>query len=47
MKKIFLIALLSMTFCLNAGAMTGDVNNDGEVNVADHVKLSDIILNKK
>lgn len=24
----------------------GDVNQDGEVNVADHVKLSDIILNK-
>ena len=27
--------------------LEGDVNNDGEVNVADHVKLSDIILNKK
>lgn len=24
----------------------GDLNNDGEVNVADHVKLSDIIMNK-
>ena len=27
--------------------IVGDVNNDGEVNVADHVKLSDIIMNKK
>ena len=25
----------------------GDLNKDGKVNVADHVKLSDIILNKK
>ncbi len=24
----------------------GDVNNDGEVNVADHVKLSEIIMNQ-
>ena len=27
--------------------LEGDVNNDGVVNVTDHVKLSDIILNKK
>ena len=27
--------------------LAGDVNNDGEVNVADHVKLSDIIMNQK
>ena len=26
--------------------VVGDVNNDGKVNVADHVKLSDIIMNK-
>ena len=26
--------------------LAGDVNNDGEVNVADHVKLSDIIMNQ-
>lgn len=26
--------------------MSGDVNNDGEVNVADHVKLSEIIMNQ-
>ena len=25
----------------------GDVNNDGKVNVADHVRLSDIIMNQK
>ena len=24
----------------------GDINKDGKVNVADHVKLSDIIMNK-
>jgi hypothetical protein len=27
--------------------LEGDVNNDGEVNVADHVKLSDIIMGQK
>ena len=27
--------------------MSGDVNNDGKVNVADHVKLSEIIMNQK
>ena len=27
--------------------LEGDVNNDGEVNVADHVKLSDIIMDQK
>ena len=26
--------------------MSGDVNNDGKVNVADHVKLSEIIMNQ-
>jgi len=26
--------------------LSGDVNNDGKVNVADHVKLSDIIMNQ-
>ena len=45
MKKIFLIALLSMTFCLNASAMTGDVNNDGEVNISDVSFVIDVILN--
>ena len=27
--------------------VVGDVNKDGKVDVADHVKLSDIIMNKK
>ena len=44
MKKIFLIALLSMTFCLNASAMTGDVNNDGEVNISDVNAIIDLVL---
>lgn len=30
----------------SASGLSGDVNGDGEVNVADHVKLSDIIMNK-
>jgi len=29
-----------------AGGVKGDVNNDGVVNVADHVKLSEIIMNQ-
>ena len=44
MKKILFIILLSMTFCLNAGAMTGDVNNDGEVNISDVNALIDLVL---
>ena len=27
-------------------SLFGDLNKDGKVNVADHVKLSDIIMNK-
>ena len=30
----------------NKPIVVGDVDGDGKVNVADHVKLSDIILNK-
>lgn len=44
MKRILLIALLSMTFCLAASAMTGDVNNDGEVNISDVNALIDLVL---
>jgi hypothetical protein len=44
MKKILLLALLSVTFCLSAGAMTGDVNNDGEVNISDINALIDLVL---
>lgn len=32
---------------INIKGLEGDLNGDGEVNVADHVKLSDIIMNKK
>jgi hypothetical protein len=31
----------------SASGLSGDVNGDGEVNVADHVKLTEIIMNKK
>ena len=37
------IATLSFT----ASGLQGDVNGDGKVDVADHVKLSDIILNQQ
>lgn len=33
-------------FDCNTGALKGDVDGNGEVNVADHVKLSDIIMGK-
>ena len=33
-------------FDCNTGGLKGDVDGDGVVNVADHVKLSDIILNQ-
>ena len=31
----------------NKAIVVGDVDGDGKVNVADHVKLSDIIMEKK
>ena len=34
-----------VTTCVLPG-LSGDVNNDGKVNVADHVKLSEIIMNQ-
>ena len=34
------------TFTFSTAAVLGDLNGDGDVNVKDHVKLSDIILNK-
>ena len=34
------------TFKASGGGIPGDVNGDGKVDVADHVKLSDIIMNK-
>ena len=36
----------TVTSEINIIGKQGDVNRDGEVNVADHVKLSDIIMNK-
>jgi hypothetical protein len=33
-------------FDCNTGALKGDVDGNGEVNVADHVELSNIILGK-
>ena len=34
------------TIEIGSSGVFGDLNNDGKVNVADHVKLSDIIMNK-
>ena len=34
------------TFKASGSGIPGDVNGDGKVDVADHVKLSDIIMNK-
>jgi len=43
MKKL-LLALLAMAMSLTAGAVTGDVNHDGEVNISDINALIDMIL---
>ena len=45
-KKQGFIDSVTTTATIFASGMQGDVNCDGEVNVADHVTLSDIILNK-
>ena len=44
MKRL-LLAIWAMSLCLTAGAVTGDVNNDGEVNISDVNTLIDMILN--
>ena len=44
MKKILIFALFSLTLAFNAGAATGDVNGDGEVNISDVNALIDLIL---
>ena len=43
MRKI-LLALLATAVCFTAGAVTGDVNSDGEVNISDVNSLVDMIL---
>ena len=45
MKKILLLALMSVIIGLKAAALTGDVNGDGEVNVVDITALIDAIMN--
>ncbi len=42
--KRFLLALLVTAMSLTAGAVTGDVNSDGEVNISDVNTLIDMIL---
>ena len=44
MKKFFAFAFLAVAFALNAGALTGDVNSDGEVNISDVNAVIDMIL---
>ena len=44
MKKLFLLALLTLTIGLSASALSGDVNGDGEVNISDVNALIDLIL---
>ncbi|MBR5685097.1 MAG: carbohydrate-binding domain-containing protein [Muribaculaceae bacterium] len=44
MRKTILLVLTLLAFAFNAQAMTGDVNNDGEVNISDVNALIDQIL---
>ena len=44
MKKILLLAIWVVVVALNASASRGDVNSDGEVNIADVNAVIDIIL---
>ena len=46
MRKI-LLALFMTTAALTAGAITGDVNGDSEVNISDVNALIDIVLGKR
>ena len=46
MKKILLFAIMALTMTLNAHAATGDVNNDGEVNISDVNALIDMIMSE-
>ena len=46
MKKILLFALLTLAMAFRATAATGDVNNDGEVNISDVNALIDMILSE-
>ena len=44
MKKFFAFTILAIAFAFNAGAMTGDVNGDGEVSISDVNAVIDMIL---
>ena len=44
MRKTILLVLTLLAFAFNAQAMTGDVNNDGEVNISDVSYVIDVIL---
>lgn len=44
MKRLFLILILALSFAVGAEARTGDVNGDGEVNIADVNSVIDVIL---
>ena len=46
MKKILLFAAITLTLTFNAQAVTGDVNNDYEVNISDVNALIDMILSE-
>ena len=44
MRRILLLAFLMMATALAASAARGDVNGDGEVNIADVNAVLDLIL---
>jgi hypothetical protein len=46
-KACYRSDVATKTFTFSGSAALGDLNGDGKVDVKDHVKLSDIILNKK
>ena len=44
MKRFFLILILTLSFVVGAEARAGDVNGDGEVNIADVNAVINMIL---
>lgn len=45
LPRVFaIVALVTLAFVTNAASIKGDVNNDGEVNIADVNAIIDVIL---
>ena len=46
-KGCYMSDVATRSFFFTGAGLTGDVNNDGKVNVADHVRLTDIIMDQE